>query len=170
MTQVWIYQQAAPSAGRKLLLLERDEITLALPLIYRLSHPEHVMLRPSWFVPDVVQRIESPQGQELHYSQLVPALNGLVASKKNAHELTQALSQVNQLLNQYFSDLGWRMVRRELSQIKKRQKKSHIEVSKDIISRLKHYMETEHFDSFDQALDNLLSEHSAKLRGHVDDI
>ena len=67
------------------------------------------------------------------------------------------------MLNQYFSDLGWRMVRKELSQIKKRQKKSHIEVSKDIILRLKRYMELERLDSFDQALDTLLSEHAATV-------
>lgn len=73
------------------------------------------------------------------------------------------------MLNQYFSDLGWRMVRKELSQIKKRQKKSHIEVSKDIILRLKRYMELERLDSFDQALDTLLSEHAAAVAAMVED-
>ncbi|MGE6314902.1 hypothetical protein ACQKC1_03805 [Shewanella baltica] len=151
--QAWIYQQDKPTAGRKLLLLEEAELIFALPLIYRLINPEAVASKPDWFCDAELQRVS--------YTELVTQLNELVRLRKKTQRLDNELMNVNKMLNQYFTDLGWRMVRKELSQIKKRQKKSHIEVSRDIIQRLKRYMETQKLDSFDQAIDNLLSEHDA---------
>jgi len=151
---LWEYHYAAPSSGRKLLLLDKTELVFALPLIYRMVHPESVAERAEWF--------QLNQSQ-LSYTELIANLNLLVQLRKKNQSVDVQLKLVNRQLNQYFSDLGWRMVRKELSQIKKRQKKSHIEVSKDIILRLKRYMELERLDSFDQALDTLLSEHAAAV-------
>ncbi|WP_412084366.1 hypothetical protein [Shewanella decolorationis] len=151
---LWEYHYAAPSSGRKLLLLDKTELVFALPLIYRMVHPESVAERAEWF--------QLNQSQ-LSYTELIANLNLLVQLRKKNQSVDVQLKLVNGQLNQYFSDLGWRMVRKELSQIKKRQKKSHIEVSKDIILRLKRYMELEGLDSFDQALDTLLSEHTAAV-------
>lgn len=151
---LWEYHYAAPSSGRKLLLLDKTELVFALPLIYRMVHPESVAERAEWF--------QLNQSQ-LSYTELIANLNLLVQLRKKNQSVDVQLKLVNRQLNQYFSDLGWRMVRKELSQIKKRQKKSHIEVSKDILLRLKRYMELERLDSFDQALDTLLSEHAAAV-------
>ncbi|AUD60451.1 hypothetical protein AYJ58_13595 [Shewanella sp. Pdp11] len=151
--QAWIYQQDKPTAGRKLLLLEEAELIFAFPLIYRLINPEAIASKPDWFCGAELQTVL--------YTELVTQLNELVQLRKKARRLDNELMKVNKMLNQYFTDLGWRMVRKELSQIKKRQKKSHIEVSRDIILRLKRYMESQKLDSFDQAIDNLLSEHDA---------
>lgn len=151
---LWEYHYVAPSSGRKLLLLDKTELVFALPLIYRMVHPESVAERAEWF--------QLNQSQ-LSYTELIANLNLLVQLRKKNQSVDVQLKLVNGQLNQYFSDLGWRMVRKELSQIKKRQKKSHIEVSKDIILRLKRYMELERLDSFDQALDTLLSEHAAAV-------
>ncbi|ADT94531.1 hypothetical protein [Shewanella baltica] len=153
--QAWIYQQDKPTAGRKLLLLEEAELIFALPLIYRLINPEAVASKPDWFCDAELQTVSN--------TELVTQLNELVRLRKKTQRLDNELKNVNKMLNQYFTDLGWRMVRKELSQIKKRQKKSHIEVSRDIIQRLKRYMETQKLDSFDQAIDNLLSEHDADI-------
>lgn len=157
---LWEYHHAAPTAGRKLLLLDKTELVLALPLIYRMVHPESVTERAEWF--------QLSQSQS-SYTELIANLNLLVQLRKKNQPVDQQLQSVNRMLNQYFSDLGWRMVRKELSQIKKRQKKSHIEVSKDIILRLKRYMELERLDSFDQALDTLLSEHAAAVAAMAED-
>lgn len=154
-TNFWTYHHKAPTAGRKLLLLDKAELVFALPLIYRIVHPDLMMERASWFNL-VAQKPES-------YTELIANLNILVQLRKKNQIVDLQLLRVNQMLNQYFSDLGWRMVRKELSQIKKRQKKSHIELSNDIILRLKRYMELERLDSFDQALDTLLSEHNAAI-------
>ena len=145
--QAWKYHESKPTAGRKLLLLEESELNFALPLIYRLINPDAAASKATWFY-----NLNS-------YPELVTLLNEVVRLRKKGQLLDNELTKANNMLNQYFSDFGWRMVRKELSQIKKRQKKSHIEVSKDIIQRLKHYMETQKLDSFDQAIDTLLSEH-----------
>ncbi|KPN77640.1 MAG: hypothetical protein LRY75_02795 [Shewanella xiamenensis] len=151
----WEYHQEAPTSGRKLRLLDKAELVFALPLIYRMVHPDVVGEKAGWFN----LLMHSPTS----YTELIANINILVQLRKKNQTVDVQLQQVNRMLNQYFSDLGWRMVRKELSQIKKRQKKSHIEVSKDIILRLKRYMELERLDSFDQALDTLLSEHAATV-------
>lgn len=157
--QAWIYQQDKPTAGRKLLLLEEAELIFALPLIYRLINPEAVVSKPDWFCDAELQTVS--------YTELVTQLNELVRLRKKTLRIDNELTNVNKMLNQYFTDFGWRMVRKELSQIKKRQKKSHIELSRDIILRLKRYMETQKLDSFDQAIDTLLSEHNENISLNV---
>ncbi len=157
---LWEYHHTAPTSGRKLLLLDKAELLFALPLIYRMVHPESVAERAEWFQLNLSQS---------SYTELIANLNLLVQLRKKNQPVDQQLQFVNRMLNKYFSDLGWRMVRKELSQIKKRQKKSHIEVSKDIILRLKRYMELERLDSFDQALDTLLSEHAATVAAMTED-
>lgn len=42
---LWEYHHAVPTAGRKLLLLDKSELVFALPLIYRMVHPESVTER-----------------------------------------------------------------------------------------------------------------------------
>ncbi len=153
--QAWVYQGETPKAGRKLLLLELDELTIALPLIFRLIHPDEIIKRPNWFLAELS---EVDVDHNSKYIALVPQLQKVTQLRKELASVKPLLLILNESLNQYFSDYGWRMVRKELSQKKKRQKKSHIELSKDIISKLKLYMEEEKFESFDQAIDNLITE------------
>lgn len=153
--QVWVYQGETPKAGRRLLLLEPDELTIALPLIFRLIHPDEISKRGNWFLTELV---EMDANHNPKYIALVPQLQEVTQMRKELDSVKPMLRILNESLNLYFSDYGWRMVRKELSQIKKRQKKAHIELSKDIISKLKLYMEKGKFESFDQAIDNLMSE------------
>lgn len=157
--QAWIYQKSKPTAGRKLLLLEEAELIFALPLIYRLINPDVVVSKPDWFCDTELQSVS--------YTELVTKLNELVRLRKMAQLFDKELACVNNMLNQYFTDFGWRMVRKELSQIKKRQKKAHIELSRDIILRLKRYIETQKLDSFDQAIDNLLSDNNENIAFNI---
>jgi len=157
--QAWVYHGEKPKAGRKLLLLEVEELMLAIPLIYRLIHPDEMLLRKDWFLPELIEDNSQESSRKSDkYISLVPLLQRVTQLRKDHELLSAPLQQLNLSLNSYFSDLGWRMVRRELSQLKKRQKKAHIELSKDIITKLKHYMERGQFESFDQAIDNLLTE------------
>ncbi|MGL4476201.1 MAG: hypothetical protein ACRCT7_17370 [Shewanella sp.] len=152
----WQYHGEAPKAGRKLLLVLWDEIPFALPLMYRYMTKDYYRRKPEWFEFTLTNE-QSLSGLPL-FANLNELMKSLLELRRQGDEQQHAaLAQVNLLLNQYFSDLGWRMVRRELSQIKKRQKKGHIEVSKDIIEKLKSYMVSYQFDSFDDAIDNLLS-------------
>lgn len=153
--QVWNYHGDSPKAGRKLLLLEISELTISLPLIFRLIHPAEIDIRKDWFATRVIAADEK---QNTQYISLVDCLQVVTINRKNGQAVEQSLIELNDKLNKYFSDFGWRMVRKELSQIKKRQKKSHIELSKDLIGKLKDYMRRNSLDSFDQAIDNLLSE------------
>ncbi|MEC4724039.1 hypothetical protein HWQ46_00550 [Shewanella sp. D64] len=156
--QVWVYQGETPKAGRRLLLLQPDELTIALPLIYRLIHPNEISKKQDWFYAGLAAN------HNQKYIALVPQLQQVTQMRKELDSVIPALRILNESLNHYFSDYGWRMVRKELSQIKKRQRKAHIELSKDIILKLKLYMEEEKFESFDQAIDNLIAEAKYKKR------
>ena len=161
----WEYHGKSPNAGRKLLLLQEEEVLLACPLIYRNLSLKNIRNKASWFSSEVTIHIndEAKLLADLNlYNLLYLELKTIIEVRKNKSnkiDFLNSLEQLNYLLNQFFSDFGWRQIRKEISQIKKRQKKGHIEVSKDIIFKLKRYMELERFDSFDQALDTLLSDH-----------
>ena len=152
----WCYHFTPPKAGRKLKLLEVDEVTLALPLIYRLIPLNAVNNRADWFV-----ELSTAEERSELFLLLSENLSILNKKRKQGTCLITELNQTNKLLNGYFSDYGWRMVRKELSQIKKRKKKSHIEISNDLVTRLKEYMAANQIDTFDQAIDNLLSEQAS---------
>ncbi|GIU10598.1 MULTISPECIES: hypothetical protein [unclassified Shewanella] len=150
----WQYHQQKPTAGRRLKLLEVDELVAALPLIYRLIPLAEITKRQDWFF-----EFECQTQQEQLYIMLTESLSALNQIRKQSTGVENALTQTNILLNRYFSDYGWRMVRKELSQIKKRKKKSHIEIGNDLVIKLKEFMAANQIDTFDQALDHLLSEY-----------
>ncbi|ABZ76629.1 conserved hypothetical protein [Shewanella halifaxensis HAW-EB4] len=152
--QSWQYHQQKPTAGRKLKLLEAEELLVALPLIYRLISLAEVEKRKDWFC-----EFEKTGEREQLYIMLTESLSSLNKIRKQANGVDNALEQTNLLLNRYFSDHGWRMVRKELSQIKKRKKKSHIEIGNDLVIKLKEFMASNQIDTFDQAIDHLLSEY-----------
>ena len=152
--QSWLYHQEKPTAGRKLKLLEADELVLALPLIYRLIPLAEITKRQDWFF-----EFECQKEREQLFIMLTESLSALNQIRKQSTGVESALKHSNMLLNRYFSDYGWRMVRKELSQIKKRKKKSHIEIGNDLVIKLKEFMAANQIDTFDQALDHLLSEY-----------
>ncbi|MGS0680598.1 hypothetical protein ACVBIL_05475 [Shewanella sp. 125m-7] len=154
--QVWQYHNAKPTAGRMLKILQIDELVLALPLIYRLIPLSEMEKRTEWFI-----EFNSTKECQRLYVMLSESLSELNAKRKQTRGLEEALVKSNKLLNQYFSDYGWRMVRKELSQIKKRKKKSHIEIGNDLVARLKEFMSLHQVDTFDQAIDFLLSEYQS---------
>jgi hypothetical protein len=151
--QEWQYHDKKPAKGRKLLLLEESELVFALPLIFRLIPLEETVKRVDWFI-----LYESELALQTHYLALSTELTAITKKRRVNGDFKLDLQAVNHALNNYFSDYGWRMVRKELSQIKKRKKKSHIELSNDLIHRLKAFMSLKQLDSFDQALDYLLSD------------
>ena len=148
--QEWTYHGNKPIKGRKLLLLQQSELVIALPLIFRLIPKEQMSKRLSWF--------ETSAESESQFLKISELLSLVTRKRKQNKDFSQGLEKLNFCLNQYFSDYGWRMVRKELAQIKKRKKKSHIELSNDLVHRLKAFMSLKQLDSFDQALDFLLSE------------
>ncbi|MEZ9200162.1 hypothetical protein [Shewanella sp. 10N.286.54.B9] len=148
--QEWQYHSNKPTKGRKLLLLQRDEIVIAFPLIFRLIPRDQILKRVEWF--------ESGAESETKFLKVSELLSLVTRKRKQNSDPRVELEQLNLCLNQMFSDYGWRMVRKELAQVKKRKKKSHIELSNDLIHRLKAFMSIKQLDSFDQALDFLLSE------------
>ncbi|WP_338056219.1 hypothetical protein [Shewanella pneumatophori] len=152
----WCYHLSAPKAGRKLKLLESEELVFALPLIYRLIPLTSISARREWFVD-----LPSEEQRSQLYISLSESLSVLNKKRKHSPSVAAELNDTNKLLNLYFSDYGWRMVRKELSQIKKRKKKSHIEISNDLVIRLKEYMAINQIDTFDQAIDSLLSDQAS---------
>lgn len=151
--QQWRYHGVTPVKGRKLLLLQADELLVAIPLMYRIILQNKNDHRLDWF-----NHAESKKDQELKFIALSTQLSLMAKKHKDKQDDSEALQYLNVLLNDHFSDYGWRMIRKELAQIKKRRKKSHIELSNDLIYRLKRLMSLKQLDSFDQTIDYLLSE------------
>lgn len=154
----WQYHDKKPTKGRKLLLLQPDELVYALPLIIRLLPMRETAKRLDWFLS-----FESKLQLQAMHMKLSTQLAVIAARPPADSGSSLGLDTVNLALNNYFSDYGWRMVRKELSQIKKRKKKSHIELSNDLIHRLKAFMSLKQLDSFDQAMDHLLSNEEPDL-------
>ena len=148
----WRYHERAPKSGRRLLLLDITEIETCIPLLTRVLESKSLTRRVGWFTPDLLNNKEYYQTTYIALCNILQRLSEQVQYEQ--HDI----NYLNSLLNMTFSDLGWRNMRKEISQLKKRQKKSHIELSNDLIVTLKNYMQQHSFDSFDQAIDNLLSE------------
>ena len=155
--QDWQYHGEVPVRGRKLVLLQQDEVVQALPLLYRLLPDLEIQNRKDW-----INEKLSLQQLAQSRTRLIDCLSILAKQRRSIEGLADALFNANIEINHYFSDHGWRMIRKELSQIKKRRKKSHIEVSNDLVHRLKAFMSLKQLDSFDQALDFLLSENEER--------
>lgn len=161
----WVYHGQPPKAGRKLVLVSQDEILLVCPLIYRCISLANIKNKQDWYsqlVNDAIISKHTLLAEFTLYNDLFDQLRAVIELRKNKSKgrlFVTMLEQLNKTLNMFFSDYGWRQIRREISQIKKRQKKGHIEVSKDIIDKLKRYMEIEKFDSFDQAIDTLIADY-----------
>lgn len=159
--QEWQYHGNKPIKGRKLLLIQQSELVIALPLIFRLIPKEQISRRSAWF--------ESSGESELQFLKISELLSLVARKRKQSVDLSVELEQLNFCLNEMFSDYGWRMVRKELAQIKKRKKKSHIELSNDLVHRLKAFMSLKQLDSFDQAVDHLLSD-CEKIRSDTGEV
>jgi hypothetical protein len=70
------------------------------------------------------------------------------------HHEIDALNHDLQLI---FSDTGWRWIRREISQLKKRAVKSRFELSVDLAHDLKIIMAREQLTTFDDVIDFLIT-------------
>jgi hypothetical protein len=70
------------------------------------------------------------------------------------------MDNLNTDLNIAFSDDGWRKIKREIAQIKKRAKKKRIELSIDLIKRLQVIQKCHQLKTYDDVIDLLISDHA----------
>lgn len=164
MEENWKYHGEPPSAGRKLRLISYNEMGVFIPLIYRVISSNISLEKLHWFSISSIETIKNStkiKSGIVLFPTLHDELKKLIAIKKESaipiDDIYIQLDNVNKIINKTFSDNGWRNIRKEFSQILKRRKKSHIEISRDLINKLKQYMNKNGFDTFDQAVDELLS-------------
>ncbi len=66
------------------------------------------------------------------------------------------LDRVNHNLNRIFSESGWRSIRFEIRQIKKRNKQIRVEISKDLFAQLEMIKKNEKLDNINSTLEFLI--------------
>ncbi|WP_133406786.1 hypothetical protein [Parashewanella tropica] len=150
--QSWNYHFGAPKAGRKLWLIKPEEINFLIPLVLKTAK-EHLDPKKSHLFIDPTSNYKINSDSCLHLSKL---LNEVLNRKKSNKEFLPQLGAANEDINRFFSDDGWRHIRKEYQQILKRNKKSHIEIPNDILQRLKEYQQTNGFSDYGQTIDELL--------------
>lgn len=149
----WRYIYGDKPKGRRMRLLSVAEAKLANDFIRR-----HIRHSSSSIHPDryQVNFCQYPDTAEKFWLSAARLLRTIARTPESA-VLFETMDELNELMNCIFSDQGWRWVRKELSQSKKRVNKTRIELSSDLAAKLKNIMAREQFISIDETIDHLLS-------------
>lgn len=149
----WRYQYGDKPKGKRMRLLSVAEAQLANHFLRR--HIRHTMssLSPTRYQHNFVHYHDTAEKFWVSASRLLRAVK-----RTPSHGIEhQSMDELNELLNSIFSDEGWRWVRKEISQLKKRENKTRIELSSELVSKLKGLMEREGLRTIDEAIFHLLS-------------
>ncbi|MGI2014180.1 hypothetical protein [Shewanella oncorhynchi] len=149
----WRYKYGDKPKGKRMRLLSVAEAQLANHFLRR--HIRHTMstISPIRYQHNFVHFHDTAEKFWMSASRLLRAIKRTPISGIE-HE---SMDELNELLNSIFSDEGWRWVRKEISQLKKRENKTRIELSSELVARLKSIMKREDLGSIDEAIDHLLS-------------
>lgn len=154
----WQYHHGAPK-GKRMRLLCIDEARLADNLLRRHVKHSNVLLNKGRYQSQFIEHFD--YADKIWRSVLI-YLRKIVSIPANAVQHND-MDALNQELNLIFSDDGWRWIRKEISQSKKRLNKARMEVSSDLVDRLKLVMVREQLNSFDEVLDYLISSDMDRL-------
>ncbi|MCT8865394.1 hypothetical protein [Shewanella xiamenensis] len=149
----WRYQYGDKPKGKRMRLLSVEEAQLANHFLRR--HIRHTMsnISPTRYQHNFIHFHDTAEKFWMSASRLLRAIKRTPVPCIE-HE---SMDELNELLNSIFSDEGWRWVRKEISQLKKRENKTRIELSSELVSRLKGLMEREGLRTIDEAIFHLLS-------------
>ncbi len=153
----WSFHYFKPAAGRALYLLSADsndsgpnEIELFQPIYLKLKHSlDNNLFNLSIDANTKTKTI-------VHINKLLPSCHEAIACSRSVEEPDHPIHALNDEIQRLFSDDGWRQVRREMSQARKRSQTKTITISAGVYRDLLAYQEQNGFASFDEAIDDLL--------------
>jgi hypothetical protein len=150
--QPWRRHYGEQGQGRPLMLLGQDELAFCQPLLKRvlssLFYHDHKELYSYHVVRNSEYRHKLFLSAKAKLKQLL--------KHDNSEDYHHEIDGLNEDLNIIFSDDGWKKIRLELSQIKKRNKKKRIELSGDLIDKLLLVKQKYNLSSYDEVIELLL--------------
>lgn len=147
----WQYDYSEPK-GKRMRLLSKDEAKLAAGLLQRHVKYHSTIANSERYKSEFSLHASYAEKIWLSACRYLRKIDELPSDVITDIDM-DALNQEMQLI---FSDAGWRWVRKEISQLKKRVTKGRLEVSADLIDKLKSIMEREGLASVDEVLDHLI--------------
>ncbi|MCZ4337713.1 hypothetical protein [Shewanella colwelliana] len=153
----WIYHYFRPTAGRAMYLLSADpdsngpnEIELFEPIFFKLKHS----LDKDLFNKALSRNAKSKAIIDINKQ--LKSTHAAIAAAQPTTEIDHPINALNDELNRMFSDDGWRQVRREMSQARKRHQTKTITISVSVYKDLLAYQKRKGFSTLDEAIDDLL--------------
>lgn len=148
----WRYDFAEPT-GKKMLMLSIEEAKLTIKLLRRHVKHSNCIKHPDHYKPPFREHMDYADKIWLSANRYLRNIEALPIEAVNHNDM-DALNQELQLI---FTDIGWRWIRKAISQAKKRENKARMEVSTDLIEKLKAIMDREGIETFDDVLDHLIT-------------
>lgn len=150
--KAWEYHYNAKPKGKPLMLLNFEELELSKSLLLKhLSYAAYIddkTLYSSLINSDKDFRERNLFGIRKSIRDIFNNTKGI--------DLSHVMDGLNDDLNRTFSNEGWRKIRLEISQLKKRNKKKRIELSDYIINRLIGFKEENKLKTYEETIELLL--------------
>lgn len=152
----WDYEGSMPSRGKRLSLLTKAEISVCVPILKDfLDNPLSDVSRfRGLYITDLSKMDLARRCRALN-RELDRVLRQVNSGKGFSNV---ELGALNESLNHFFSDSGWRLLRTKQAQKKRRVHKSLIELSTKTVENLTKLKIENSFENFDESIDFLLQE------------
>jgi hypothetical protein len=153
----WRYEYGRTGKGLNLKMLSIEELLQSNEVIEDWIKPTQALHKAEWYKPIVNNSSE----YQVLWLDCKRRINKLVkqADDKISHLEMDAL---NDEINRIFSDEGWRQIKKKMRQQTIRQQRSQVILSKEVSNRLAKFKQELNLDTFDEAVDYLLSEYQDK--------
>ncbi|RYV01448.1 hypothetical protein SOPP22_13735 [Shewanella sp. OPT22] len=149
-TPHWEYVDGNKKRGRPLLLLSPDELPIITSYLLKKIRRNNVVLKFENYNSNFTDKVANSYISET--SLLLKKLQSLPVKDTEF----ESLDVINVNLNRIFSEKGWRAVRFELRQIKKRNKLVRLELAKPIYEQLEQIKQIEKLESLSSAIEFLV--------------
>ncbi|MFV7771631.1 hypothetical protein [Shewanella marisflavi] len=153
----WVFHYFRPAAGRALYLLSAEpnsngpnEIELFEPIYTKLKHS----LDKKLFSKALTLNQKSKAITDIN--RLLKSTHAAIAASRPTSDIDHPINALNDELNRLFSDDGWRQVRREISQARKRHQTKTLTIRASVYKDLVTYQKLKGFNTLDEAIDDLL--------------
>ncbi|MBB1391556.1 hypothetical protein ACRN9Z_16810 [Shewanella frigidimarina] len=148
----WSYDFYEPK-GKRMRLLSIEEVQLSSRLLNRNVKHTNCSTHPERYKSNFKAHVPYAEKIWLSVCRAIRNISALPVHAVHHHDM----DALNHDLSLIFSDTGWRWIRKEISQLKKRSRKSRFELSADLLDELKSIMAREKLTTFDAVIDYLVT-------------
>ncbi len=151
----WEYINGQTKRGRPLLLLSCEDLLLANSFLQKKIKRSNWLDKKANYNQNLTDKIAN---------EYVSETNLLLKYFEKLDSITDreidTLNKLNQNLNRMFSEDGWRKIRFEIRQMKKRTKQVRLEISKQLFEQLQEIKAKERLDTTNSAIEYLIDNYN----------